>query len=101
MYDGIILGSVERFTITMQPFGKSTLHSCPWSLVIHSQKSITIGKSDCIYINDNTYDFILDTSLIGVGSIDMRLVIDIADTNAPEDQRRIILQLPISTKIIR
>lgn len=101
MYDGIILGSVERFTIIMQPSGESTLRSCSWRLLIRSQKSITLDKSECIYIDDNTYDFILDTSRIGVGAIDVRLIIDIIDSNAPEGQRSVILNLPINTTVTR
>ena len=101
MYDGIILGSVERFTVAMQPSGESTLRSCSWHLVIHSQKSITLDKSDCIYIDDNTYDFILDTSRIGPGAIDIKLIIDIIDSNAPGGYRSVILKLPINTAVTR
>lgn len=92
--------SVERYTLAMQPIGESTLKTCSWFLSLSARRQITIDKSECIHIDDNTYDFIVDTSLLGTGRLDISLHIEIIDANAPGGYRRQIIAYPSEDTIV-
>ena len=100
MTNEIIIGSVERYGVTMQQ-GDVSLNDCRWQIVIAAQRTEIIPKEQCIYIDDNTYDFIVDTEKLGLGSITARLEIDIEDNNVASGYRHVIIRLPINDKIVR
>lgn len=100
MKRNIIQGSVERYTLTMQPIGDSTLKACSWFVSLSARRQMTIDKSECIAIDDNTYDFIVDTSLLGTGRLDISLHIEIIDANAPDGYRRQIIAYPSEDTIV-
>lgn len=96
----IIQGSVERYTLTMEPQGDSTLKSCKWFIQLSARRQITIDKSECIHIDDNTYDFIVDTSLLGTGRLDISLHIELIDGNAKGGYRKQIIAYPSEDTIV-
>lgn len=72
-------GSIEKYSIEMDPIGVSTLKSSSWEIKVWARKSIVIKKTDAVYVNDNKYFFYVDTSLIGKGRIRMKLLISLID----------------------
>lgn len=101
MNNEIIIGSVERYSVTMQQQGEASLNTCSWQIVLEAQRTIIIPKEQCIYIDGDTYDFIVDTEQLGLGYIAARLEIDIPDDNAASGYRHVIIRLPIKDKIVR
>jgi hypothetical protein len=77
----IPLGSVERYSITMNPIGISNLRDTRWYVKVRARQEITIDKKNAIFIDKDTYDIFVDTNLIGKGEIKMRLYIDIIDSD--------------------
>lgn len=96
----LIKGSVERFTITMEPYGESSLKKCDWYLKIITSNTLTIEKSQAIYIDDNTYDIIVDTNKTAVGDLSVLIYIDIIDNNNDKGVRRQVLMFDPSIRII-
>lgn len=88
----IIKGSVERFTLTMPQINDSTLQNSEWRIIIHSRKDLIIEKSEAIHIDDDTYDFIVDTSLISIGDMSIILEIEIKDSNMDTGYRKQIIR---------
>ena len=83
----IPLGSVERYSITMNPIGISNLRDTHWCVKVRARQEITIDKKNAIFIDKDTYDIFVDTNLIGKGEIKMRLYIDIIDSDYDEGLR--------------
>jgi hypothetical protein len=83
----IPLGSVERYSITMNPIGISNLRDTRWYVKVRARQEITIDKKNAIFIDKDTYDIFVDTNLIGKGEIKMRLYIDIIDSDYNEGLR--------------
>lgn len=83
----IPLGSVERYSITMNPIGISNLRDTRWYVKVRARQEITIDKKNAICIDKDTYDIFVDTNLIGKGEIKMRLYIDIIDSDYDEGLR--------------
>lgn len=83
----IPLGSVERYSITMNPIGISNLRDTRWHVKVRARQEITIDKKNAIFIDKDTYDIFVDTNLIGKGEIKMRLYIDIIDSDYDEGLR--------------
>lgn len=77
----IPLGSVEKYSIEMEPIGASSLSSSSWKLKVWARKSIIINKEDTIKETDNRFVFFVDTSLIGKGQIKMQLLLDLIDVD--------------------
>ena len=96
----VIKGSVERFTITMEPYGESTLKKCDWFLKITTNNTLTVEKSQAIYIDDNTYDIIIDTKKIAVGDLLVFMYIDIIDGNSDSGMRRQVFKFDPDIRII-
>lgn len=83
----IPLGSVERYSITMNPIGISNLRDTRWYVKVRARQEITIDKKNAIFIDKDTYDIFVDTNLIGKGEIKMKLYIDIIDSDYNEGLR--------------
>lgn len=83
----IPLGSVERYSITMNPIGMSNLRDTRWYVKVRARQEITIDKKNAIFIDKDTYDIFVDTNLIGKGEIKMKLYIDIIDLDYDEGLR--------------
>lgn len=83
----IPLGSVERYSITMNPIGISNLRDTRWYVKVRARQEITIDKKNAIFIDKDTYDIFVDTNLIGKGEIKMKLYIDIIDSDYDEGLR--------------
>lgn len=83
----VILGSQERYTIQMEPVGISSLKSAQWEVKVRAAREYTIPKSEAIYVNDNQYDVIVDSSRVGVGPLTILLYIYIADSDSPKGVR--------------
>lgn len=83
----IPLGSVERYSITMNPIGLSNLRDTRWYVKVRARQEITIDKKNAIFIDKDTYDIFVDTNLIGKGEIKMKLYIDIIDSDYDEGLR--------------
>lgn len=83
----IPLGSVERYSITMNPIGMSNLRDTRWYVKVRARQEITIDKKNAIFIDKDTYDIFVDTNLIGKGEIKMKLYIDIIDSDYDEGLR--------------
>ena len=77
----IPLGSVERYSIKMQPIGISNLRSTNWYIKVWARQEIIVEKNDAVFIDKDTYDIFVDTNKIGKGEIKMRLYVDIIDSD--------------------
>ena len=88
----IPLGQIERYTIHMEPMGVSNLSSCNWKLLVWSKNRILIPKTSCILQTEDSYDFFVDTTRIGVGNIYIQLVIELLDMDYDKGYRP---QMPI------
>ena len=54
---------------------------------VRAAREYTIPKSEAIYVNDNQYDVIVDSSRVGVGPLTILLYIYIADSDSPKGVR--------------
>lgn len=97
----IIYGSQERYIINMSPHGESSLGNTNWSIKVKAAKEITIPKEEANRIDDNTYEFIVDTSKIGVGVIDIKAYIYLKDELVEGGERLIIRKFDLGDLIVR
>lgn len=61
--------------------------------------SITIAKEDMIYVSDDEYIAIVDTTLIGTGEYYVEFTADIPDNNIPSGIRKEVVTAPTGIKV--
>lgn len=88
-------GSVERYTLQVKLSGGVTLKSASWKLKVKAWGEVVIEKADAIEMDDDIYDFYVDTAQTGRGELRANLIIDTPDSDYPEGVRPQIILLPL------
>ena len=108
----ITIPSQEKFTIRMDAYQASTLKLCDWSIraltypssnrLPYSEVSeVIIPKEECTYVDDNTYDFILDTASLKAGFLEFDLRINVFDSSSSDGRRLLIKTIKTPFLIIK
>lgn len=88
--DSIILGSQERYTISMKPHNGSSLSDLNWQIKVKAAREVTVLKEEAHRIDDDTYEFVIDTSKVGTGMIGIRIYIYLRDELVEGGERLVI-----------
>lgn len=86
----IYMPSQERYNVSASAYNGSTLTNCNWEVRVRAAREIVIPKSSAIYVDENSYDFIVDTARIGPGVVTLELRWYIKDSAAPDGTRTLV-----------
>lgn len=85
--------SQERYNVSAPAYNGSTLTNCDWEVRVRAAREIVIPKSSTIYVDDDSYDFIVDTVRIGPGVVTLELRWYIKDSAAPDGTRLLVKRI--------
>lgn len=98
-----IVGSIIKIAVSAE-LGKDVhMKDVDFSCVIYNDSvksnSVTLTKSEMVFVEDDLYLAVVDTKDIGSGEYYMQFTVDIPDTDCPEQMRREIVSLPTGIKV--
>ena len=85
-----VLGTQLKINVNVEPIGDIHLSNCEFkcTFFINPKKTIELEKNSMIRIDDDNYIALVDTSLLGTGTIRMTIEVDIPDTDFPNGKRK-------------
>lgn len=85
-----VLGTQLKINVNVEPIGSIHLSNCQFkcTFFINPKKTIELEKSSMIKVDDDNYIALIDSSLLGTGTIRMTIEVDIPDTDFPSGLRK-------------
>lgn len=85
-----VLGTQLKINVNVEPIGDIHLSNCDFkcTFFINPKKTIEQKKSGLIKVDDDNYIALIDSSLLGTGTIRMTIEVDIPDTDFPSGYRK-------------
>lgn len=85
-----VLGTQLKINVNVEPIGNIHLADCNFkcTFFINPKKIIEQKKTDLIKVDEDNYIALIDTALLGTGSIRMTIEVDIPDTDFPNGFRK-------------
>lgn len=99
----ITIGSQTKILILAELPDELTLQDVSFTVTVYNDdqkdKAHKYGKADCILTDEGDYVVLVDTEEIGVGTVMVRLAVDIPDTDFPTGYRREIIRINPNMRI--
>ena len=102
-YDKVFFGTEIKLSVHIDPIGNNHMKNYDWKIEAwtNPKKVISITKSENNkYENDDTVIIEIDTSLVGLGSLKLRVIAEIPDSDSSEDTRREVVGLATNILIV-
>lgn len=98
-----VIGTTIKIAVSAG-LGKDVhMEDVDFSCVIYNDSiksnSVTLQKSEMVYVDKDTYLAVVDTSVIGAGEYFIRFSADIPDTDCPNGIRREIVSTSTGIKV--
>lgn len=97
-----LVGTQKVLRLNLLPLQENlTMDSYDFTLDVYCvpNKKITINKNEMTRIDENNYDFIIDTTGVGAGKLSCQLTAYIADDRFNEGRRKVVLLLDTDIRI--
>lgn len=84
-----VLGTDLKISINVHPIGGVHLSECDFSCTffVNPANSITLSKSEMKKVDSDTFIALVDSSLLGIGSVKMTIEIEVPDADFPDSTR--------------
>lgn len=99
----LYLGGQYKLNVYVEPMGDVTLDNYDWSveLFVTPGKKQIVKKVEAIRVDANNYVVRHDTTLVGAGDLQVRVVADVPDGDFPNNVRREVLVMDTVYEIVK
>lgn len=99
----VLLGTQEPVKVSVDAIGTITMADMDFTIKYFSKVygyAVTVPKSECVKVDENTYEIVVDTQRIGVGMLNVIVDLAIPYSNAPSGLIKKLLYLPSNIRIV-
>lgn len=103
MNDYIFLGTELKLNVNIAPFGEITMDDYNFEVEVYCspKNAITIAKQDSIRIDSDNYMILVDSAILGAGSIKCKVTAYVPDTDFEDGLRTEVVGMDTGLKIIK
>lgn len=85
-----VVGTQLKININVEPIGETHLSDCDFNCTffISKSKPVRQKKTDLIKVDNDNYIALVDSSLLGTGTIMLTMEINVPDTDFPNGYRK-------------
>lgn len=102
-YDKVFFGTEIKLSVHIDPIGNNHMKDYDWKIEAwtNPKKLVLITKSENTkYEDEDTVIIEIDTSLIGLGPLKLRVIAEIPDSDSSESTRREVVGLATNILIV-
>lgn len=102
MKEQVPQGTVKKYEITINPIGNISLSQCDFKAVFFTfgNQPLVITKEEAIKTSDDSYKFVVDTSMVGLGKLECQFIVYVPDADVNGLIRPEILLFETETYIV-
>lgn len=101
--ENIFVGTELKLNINIQPINDLTMDDYDFKLEIYCSPSrvVTIEKKDTIKVDRNNFVAVVDTNIIKQGTLKVRIIAYIPDTDCEDKYRTEVIRLYTNINLIK
>ena len=104
MKNEVILGSEIKLNVNIKPINNGEFHAADYAFECQfytSKNTITLSREQMIYMDPDNYIATIDTKLLGVGEIKVKIIAQIPDDDFDDRLRTEITRINTGINIIK